>query len=407
MDRQIVYAGAIPLDTDLLSAERNALVALGFLARATIGTGPVFDGLACTPVTGQLAVSVGPGSGAAILPLDPNGFGSLPAGNASLVAVGCNLQPVELILGAPSAAGTSQVWLIEACVTEQDTATIVLPYWNAANPAVPYAGPNGSGTAQPTQRVQRVSLTAKAGAPAITGQQTAPSSDPGWFGLYTVSIDAGSTQIVPNQIVPLSTAPFLSFKLPQLRPGFPSRSIFTASGSFGVPAGVTNLRVRVIGGGGGGAGSTSSGLGGGGGGAGGYAEGIVAVQPGQVIPVTVGAGGAGVSGGSAAWGGTSSFGSFMSATGGAGGTSIGIGGLGGSSFGGDMNALGGCGMDGYANGLVFPAVGGAGAFGGGGRGSNGPAQAINGQAFGSGGGGAYLTPGSGGNGAAGIVIVEY
>src|ERR1700757_1989213 len=102
MDRQIVYAGAIPLDTDLLSVERNALVALGFLIQATLGAGPVFDGLACTPVAGQLSVTVGPGSGAAVLPLDPNGFGSLPAGGTSIVALGCNLQPVELTLGAPS-----------------------------------------------------------------------------------------------------------------------------------------------------------------------------------------------------------------------------------------------------------------------------------------------------------------
>ena len=213
MDRQIVYAGAIPLDTDILSIERNVLVALGFLAQATLGTGPVFDGLPCTPVAGQLAVSVGPGSGAAVLPLDPNGFGSIPAGVSSIVALGCNLQPVELTLGAPSASGSSQIWLIQACITEEDTSTVVLPYWNAANPAIPFAGPGNSGTAQPTCRVQRVTLNAKAGVPAPTGTETAPTADAGWVGLYSVTTDAGATQIAQSQIAQIFGAPLLSWKL--------------------------------------------------------------------------------------------------------------------------------------------------------------------------------------------------
>jgi hypothetical protein len=407
MDRQIVYAGAIPLDTDMLSVERNVLVAIGFLAQATFGTGPVFDGLACTPIAGQLAVSVGPGSGVSILPLDPNGFGSLGPANASIAALGCNLQPVELTLGAPTTADTSQAWLIEACITEQDTGSVVLPYWNAANPIVPYAGPGNSGVGQATQRVQRVALAAKAGVPAPSGQETVPAADAGWIGLYSLSIAAGATQVTAGQISTLATAPLVQWKLPQLRPGFPQRSVFTSSGYFVVPSSVTSVFVRLIGGGGGGGGCSATGQGGGGGGAGGYAEGIVAVQPGQVVPITVGAGGGGVSSGSAAWGGTSSFGPYMSATGGSGGATIGVGAMGGNGYGGDVSSAGGCGMDGYANGFVFPAIGGAGAFGGGGRGSNGAAPAIDGQAFGSGAGGAYVTPGAGGNGASGVVILEY
>jgi hypothetical protein len=39
MDRQIVYPGAIPLDTDFLSTNRNTLVAISALTRATLGTG--------------------------------------------------------------------------------------------------------------------------------------------------------------------------------------------------------------------------------------------------------------------------------------------------------------------------------------------------------------------------------
>ena len=34
MDRTIVYPGSIPLDTDILSGNRNALIAIGYLAQA-------------------------------------------------------------------------------------------------------------------------------------------------------------------------------------------------------------------------------------------------------------------------------------------------------------------------------------------------------------------------------------
>jgi hypothetical protein len=37
MDRNIVYPGSIPLDTDLLSVNRNTMIGLGFLARAILG----------------------------------------------------------------------------------------------------------------------------------------------------------------------------------------------------------------------------------------------------------------------------------------------------------------------------------------------------------------------------------
>ncbi len=45
MDRNIVYPSAIPLDTDLLSVNKNAMIGLGFLAQAVLGTSTVVDGL--------------------------------------------------------------------------------------------------------------------------------------------------------------------------------------------------------------------------------------------------------------------------------------------------------------------------------------------------------------------------
>ena len=37
MDRTLVYPGSIPLDTDILAVNRNAMIAIGCLARAVLG----------------------------------------------------------------------------------------------------------------------------------------------------------------------------------------------------------------------------------------------------------------------------------------------------------------------------------------------------------------------------------
>lgn len=100
-------------------------------------------------------------------------------------------------------------------------------------------------------------------------------------------------------------------------------AVFTANGTFVVPAGVTRLkRVRLWGAGGGGGGSRSAGSAGSAGASGGYCEGSYAVTPGQSIAVTIGSGGA--AGNSAApsngvAGGSTSLGSLISSTGGGGG----------------------------------------------------------------------------------------
>ena len=49
MDRNLVYPGSIPLDTDVLNLNRSTMVAIGYLAQATLGTTTVVDGLSLHP----------------------------------------------------------------------------------------------------------------------------------------------------------------------------------------------------------------------------------------------------------------------------------------------------------------------------------------------------------------------
>ena len=97
----------------------------------------------------------------------------------------------------------------------------------------------------------------------------------------------------------------------------PNVQIFTSSGTFTVPSGITSVRACVWGAGGGAALRYYGGFGG-------YAETLITgLTPGGTISVTVGTGGNATTSGTASTGGTSSFGAYCSATGGSGGSTSG------------------------------------------------------------------------------------
>ena len=419
MDRAIVYPGSIPLDTDLLATNRNAMVAIGALAQATLGAATVVDGLTIAPTTpASLSVVCAPGGITQFTTVDQNAYGSLPADTADgLVKMGVNLTASTIALSAPTTTGQAIAYLIEASFQESDASPVVLPYYNAANPTSPYLGPNNSGTAQSTQRIQRVQLQVKASPPATIGTQVTPSVDAGWSGLAVITVAYGQTQITAGSIAQMPTSPALQFKLPALRPGFSQLQSFTSSGTFTVPIGVTRLRATVIGAGG--SGGTHANLPGGGGGSGATGIRILSgLTPGSQVTVTVGAAGTAPSGGATGPGGnggSSSFGAYVSATGGFGGgggavsTTTGGGG-GGTAVGGDLNFAGTCGTDS----TIQAAKGGDGGGAGSGRGTTGYLTGLTAQGYGGGGGGggASSTTGTGsgapgGNGGPGLVIVEY
>lgn len=166
--------------------------------------------------------------------------------------------------------------------------------------------------------------------------------------------------------------------------GFTNIAVYTSSGNWSVPSGVTKAKVTVIGGGGGGGYYNLGGLNSGGGGGGTAIEYVTGLS--GTISVTVGAGGA--KGTTGATGGTSSFGSYCSASGGTGGENSQFGegqGVGGVGSGGSINFTGGFGAvtngSNVSCGISFMSAGAGQLYGGGGI----PA----------------------GDGAAGIVFIEY
>lgn len=127
--------------------------------------------------------------------------------------------------------------------------------------------------------------------------------------------------------------------------------IFTSSGTFTVPTGVTAVKVTCIGGGGGGGGysalATAYIVSAGGGGAGAGIRFVTGLTPGGTVSVTIGGGGAGGTAGTGSTGGTSSFGAYISCTGGTGGGAttgtVPTASSGGTSSSGDINITGGIG----------------------------------------------------------------
>ena len=167
-----------------------------------------------------------------------------------------------------------------------------------------------------------------------------------------------------------------------------SKEVFTSSGTWVKPTAGTIALVTIWGGGGSGARLQGDDAGGGGGGACVQRLFQLSDLPGSAA-VTIGAGGAAIASGTNAdgnVGGTSSFGSLMSAYGGAGGNfSVGYGGGGGGSLGAGSGQSGGSGHSSTLSGATYFPIGGPGKgdYGGAAGGFNAGATAF----WGGGGGG--------------------
>jgi hypothetical protein len=244
--------------------------------------------------------------------------------------------------------------------------------------------------------------------------------------LAQVLINNGATNILPADI----TDRRVGYTLCNAQE--PTQVVYTASSTFSKAnyPGMLAARVHVIGGGGGGGGCSAPAAGqnseAAGGGGGGYSVEVIAASAlAASETVTVGAGGSpGVGPGTAGGtGGTSSFGTHLSASGGSGGTSaiatsgdvFSAGGNGGVGSNGTVNVRGGDG----ANGVVISGRrlasghGGdaAGPYGGGlTRSPAGGGVGVTGNLYGGGGSGGSANAGGtaniGGVGAAGLVMIE-
>ena len=139
-----------------------------------------------------------------------------------LVKVGINIASwTSPTFTAPSSGNSINV-LIEAAFNEPDTTSVVLPYYNASNPAVAYSGPGTRQRAEHPAAQQVLGYRPRSAPRRPPGRRRRqpPIADTSGFTLSrspvsTTSITSGNIAVVP-------AAPFIPFTLPQIRPGFAS-----------------------------------------------------------------------------------------------------------------------------------------------------------------------------------------
>lgn len=217
MDRIIVYPSAIPLETDLLSTNKNAMIGAAKLAHTILGDGPWLQGLACTPNSpAALNVLVAQGQIYSLQNIDGTAYSSLAADTThTILKQGISLNTVTLATPAPATAGFSVNYLVQIAYLDTDGGSTVLPYYNASNPAIAYSGPNNSGTPNNTVRQGVCSVQVKTGIAATTGTQTTPAPDAGYIGAYVVTVANGATTVTAPNITTYSGAPFITETLTQ------------------------------------------------------------------------------------------------------------------------------------------------------------------------------------------------
>ncbi|MFH5067239.1 phage tail protein [Enterobacter cloacae complex sp. 2024EL-00215] len=211
MNRQIVYTGAIPLETDLLNTNKYAMLGLAKLASSLMGGNTYVHGLACTPSSPpSMIVNVAAGQVYSLQNIDGTAYSSLPADTThSILKQGYILDAQQFTLTAPPTAGYSINYLIQVTYSDVDGGSTVLPYYNASNPSSAWTGPNNSGTAQYTVRQGVCTVSLKAGVAATTGTQVTPSPDSGCTGLYVITVAQGATTVTAGNISTYANAPFL------------------------------------------------------------------------------------------------------------------------------------------------------------------------------------------------------
>ncbi|WP_200893988.1 hypothetical protein [Xanthomonas sp. MUS 060] len=222
MDRKMIYPGQIPLETDVLDTNRFAMIGLGKLAAAALGTSTLVNGLACTPTAPtSMQVQVAPGEIYSLQNLDSTAYSSLSADTThQFLKQGLLMDALTLSCPAPATSGQSINYLVQAAYQDVDTNAVVLPYYNASNPPQAYAGPNNSGTSQNTVRKGVCAVSLKIGIAATTGTQLTPAADAGCTALFVVTVAYGQTAITAANISTASGAPFVNSTLLGLAPSF-------------------------------------------------------------------------------------------------------------------------------------------------------------------------------------------
>jgi len=216
---------------------KDSMIGLAKLSSAVLGTSTMANGFAVTPTgPASLQVVCAPGEIYSLTSIDALAFSTLPADTThSIMKQGILLDGVTLSCPAPGTTGQSINYLVQVTYQDSDSTPVLLPYYNSANPALPYSGMGNNGLTQNTNRKGIAVVAVKAGASAVTGSQVTPAPDAGYVGLYVVTVAFGQTTITSTSIAQYSAAPLLPSGILQ--------SIQNGNTSFAIDTGTANTYV--------------------------------------------------------------------------------------------------------------------------------------------------------------------
>lgn len=210
MDRPLFYSDETLRSRDVLFGLKGSFIGLGHAALAAFGPGPCVSGLqigASGPPS--LVVTIDIGSIYVKAQTDATAYSTLGTDTTFIDKQGLLPTSTSLTITPPVTSGQSQWYLVQAIYGDEDTAPVVLPYWNSSDPDMPLSGPANSGSSQNTQRLGLCNIALKAGTPAATGSQVPPAPDAGYVGLWLILVANGQTTITSANWREYPFAPFI------------------------------------------------------------------------------------------------------------------------------------------------------------------------------------------------------
>lgn len=224
MRRVETYVGQQVYEWLFSAQAQSTMTGLAKVCAAVFGTAGLANGLPCTATApASMAVQIGAGELYQMAQLEATTCGTLPADTShTILKQGIQLGTFTTpTFAAPGSSGQSIAYLIEAQYQDSDISldpttgatNIVLQFYNADNPATPWAGPSDSGATSNTFRDGIIAYQIKAGTAATTGTQVTPSPDAGWVGLWVVTVPFGATTLTSSNIAQYTGAPFLTASL--------------------------------------------------------------------------------------------------------------------------------------------------------------------------------------------------
>jgi hypothetical protein len=243
MRRIQAYIGESVYEWAFSSPDQNTMVAIAKVCSAMMGSNVTVNGLTCSPTApASMTVQIGAGELYQMAPLEATVCGTLPQDTThQILKQGIQLGTYTTsTFATPGSSGQSINYLIEAQYADSDISldpttgntTVVLQFYNSANPQTPWSGPNNSGQTSNTFRDGIIAYQIKAGTAATTGTQVTPSPDTGWIGLWVITVAYGATSLTSANIAQYTGSPVLPTGILQ--------SILTSNLTYGVDSGSAN-----------------------------------------------------------------------------------------------------------------------------------------------------------------------